>query len=269
MWKIGRRLYYGARRDGSLVMGSNGEGLLQQAFARRSAASGKPLVIADVGANLGDWTATMIEALDEAGAPGARIIPFEPVPVIREKLRKRFEKPTRHAVEICSQAVSEHAGRQEFVCHGDEAGSHHLATDFMERSGTRTEVEVVRLDDRFADVELDLVKIDAEGFDPLVIRGAESMLADKRIGAIQFEYSVLFIRSRTYLYDMFEIAEKHGYRVGLLTGEGIEIFDEWHQDLEQFIACNMVMCRPDALAWLPARRAVYGIDNTRETMAIS
>ena len=139
----------------------------------------------------------------------------------------------------------------------------------MERSGTRTEVEVVRLDDRFADVELDLVKIDAEGFDPLVIRGAESMLADKRIGAIQFEYSVLFIRSRTYLYDMFEIAEKHGYRVGLLTGEGIEIFDEWHQDLEQFIACNMVMCRPDALAWLPARRAVYGIDNTRETMAIS
>lgn len=263
MWKIGRRLYHAARRDGSLDMHSNGEEMLQRAFARQSAETSRQLTIVDVGAHLGEWTLSMMHALDAVDAPAARLIAFEPVPSTRSQLEQNLPGGTRHDVAVRPEAVSDTAGWQSIVCQGGFSGADHLATEFCGVPGTEIKVEVVRLDRALAGQEIDLLKIDAEGFDPAVIRGSEELLASKLVGVIQFEYSSMFIRTRSYLFDIFEIAVRSGYKVGLLTERGIEVFDEWHFDLERFISSAMVIVRPDMLDWLPAGRAFYLGDNTR------
>ena len=263
MWKIGRRLFYAARREGSVDMEEDGELLLQRRFAERSAKLGKPLRIVDVGGNLGQWSLSMLRELDMAGAPPAELIVFEPMPSIHDRLRETLATQTRHRIELRREAAADAAGEGRFVLHGDSDGTHHLDTRCAARPGTVVDVRLVRLDEVLTDDEVDILKIDAEGFDPVVIRGASGLLARQRIGVLQFEYSHLYIRSRSYLFDVFEMAAEAGYKVALLTRAGLEVFDAWHPDLEKFIDSNLVVCRADVLHWLPAVAAAYLPDNTR------
>ncbi|MEO5641291.1 MAG: FkbM family methyltransferase, partial [Sphingomicrobium sp.] len=189
LWRISRRVYLHARREGSLDFAVNGEAWLQRQFARRSRASGAALTIIDVGANYGQWSSAMIKALREA----------------------------------------------------------------------RT------LDDYWAGRgggPIDLVKIDAEGYDPSVIAGMRGLMAAGSVDVIQFEYGELFRRTRTFLRDMIEIAHRHGYRYGNLHRNGIELLDQWHFDMESFFGSNKLLIHPRALEWLPAKPMTYSPRNT-------
>ena len=52
---------------------------------------------------------------------------------------------------------------------------------------------------------LTLVKVDTEGHDLSVLRGAQKLFAEKRILAAQFEYNNRWIASRSFLRDAFEL----------------------------------------------------------------
>ena len=55
-----------------------------------------------------------------------------------------------------------------------------------------------------------LVKIDAEGHDLAVLRGAHTLLAEHRIAVAQFEYNHRWILGRFYLRDAFEFLLRSG-----------------------------------------------------------
>ena len=79
MWRLGRWLYYGARRDLSAPLDTNGEYAIQQRMALYLASRGDPApVVLDVGANLGAWSRPFGEALQAAGVQDARLVAFEP-----------------------------------------------------------------------------------------------------------------------------------------------------------------------------------------------
>ena len=88
--------------------------------------------------------------------------------------------------------------------------------------------------------DIALVKIDTEGHDLAVLRGAERLLAQQRIGVAQFEYNSRWIGARSYLYDAFNLLDPAGYRLGKLTPRGVEFYPGWDADLETFVEGNYV-----------------------------
>ena len=83
-------------------------------------------------------------------------------------------------------------------------------------------VQVRRLDDvcrEFGVDRIDFLKVDAEGSDLDVLRGAEALLGE-RIGVIQFEFGGTSIDANQTLRDFFDLLEPAGYRVHRLLPEG-------------------------------------------------
>jgi hypothetical protein len=75
-------------------------------------------------------------------------------------------------------------------------------------------VDVVNLDDYCAQRgvdHIDLLKIDVEGFELNVLRGASRLLEGQRINAIQFEFNEMNVIGRTFLEDfMARLEPTHG-----------------------------------------------------------
>ena len=266
MWKIGRRLYLHARREGSLDFEVNGEAWLQRALAERSAMNGIGLRVVDVGANYGQWSRAFLSTLRRTGAPAADFTLFEPVPAIAETLETVPAEFPEHRIEVERCAVSDELGTAKMVFTQLEAGNHHLQSAAGALAGDEIHVRVTTLDTYFGatDRPIDIVKIDAEGFDPKVMAGMARLLARQAVEIVQFEYSWQFIRSRAFLYDIFDLGKAHGYRLGLLTKTGVEIHPEWHPDLEKFNASAMVLLRPSTGDWLTQRSVSYRADNTHD-----
>jgi hypothetical protein len=116
------------------------------------------------------------------------------------------------------------------------------------------DVATTTLDAFAADAELDhltLVKIDTEGHDLAVLRGAQKLLAERRISVAQFEYNHRWIDARSFLRDAFDLFALHGYSVGKLTPKGIEFYPSWDAELETFVEGNYVACAAGIADLLP------------------
>ncbi len=61
--------------------------------------------------------------------------------------------------------------------------------------------------------KIDVMKIDTEGYELEILKGAEPLLAEKRIGIIPFEFGLNQIRLRQNFLDFREIFERHGYKM--------------------------------------------------------
>jgi FkbM family methyltransferase len=100
---------------------------------------------------------------------------------------------------------------------------------------------------------VDLVKVDAEGHDCDVIRGAQTMLKNGAIGMLQFEYNWKWIGARSFLRDVFIAIEGTTYSLGKITPKGIEFYERWTPALEVFRGDNFLICDPE---WRKAFRAI-------------
>ena len=114
---------------------------------------------------------------------------------------------------------------------------------------------MITLDSYVEHAKLDkitLLKIDTEGHDLAVLRGAQKLIASHRIAAAQFEYNHRWIDARSYLRDSFELFQPHGYCVGKLTPYGLEFYPMWEAELETFVEGNYVACLPHVAERLPS-----------------
>lgn len=76
-WRVGRRLYCAARGEGANRMAVNGESYVQ---GRLLAAADRPLTVLDVGANIGDWTQSLLDQHASRPEIDLRVFAFEPIP---------------------------------------------------------------------------------------------------------------------------------------------------------------------------------------------
>jgi len=127
----------------------------------------------DVGANVG-FHAVFAARL------GARVVAVEPVPWTLELLRANV---WRHgvAVEVVEAAAA------------DAAGTVRVAHDPAHRSGAAigadgVEVRAARLDELVPAGAVDVLKVDVEGAEPLVLRGASAILARSPLLAAIVEF---------------------------------------------------------------------------------
>lgn len=130
----------------------------------------------DVGAHIG----SVFDAVHRADASIA-VTAVEADPQKAEALRKRYPYAT-----ILPFALGESTGTTEFHCYDDLSGYNSLIQRPDAVASRRIEVQVARLDDLFSGDRLDLVKIDVEGAELGVLRGAEQVIARTR-PVIMFE----------------------------------------------------------------------------------
>jgi FkbM family methyltransferase len=122
-------------------------------------------VFVDVGANVGFHTVLAAQLV----GPTGRVVAVEPAPWTLELLRANVWR-SGVGVTVLPVAASDAPGRAR------------LEVDPGHRSGARVvdeggvEVEAARLDDLLPNLAVDVLKVDVEGAEPLVLRGARALL---------------------------------------------------------------------------------------------
>lgn len=238
VWRIGRRLYFWARREVPNDPNTNGEyWLLTEVVNANSTPS--PLYL-DIGAFRGDWSDRAQTLLRNAGI-GGRVHAYEPSAAAYEHLAERFK--SSEWVSTSKVALSDQSGAREFFVVSEVAGINSLSLVL----GARVEqVESARLDDLMETRKINhvvLAKCDAEGHDLNVLRGAVELFRQGHVDIWQFEYNHRWLTERAQLKDVFDFIADKPYRLGKLYGDGIEIYECWHPELERFIESNYVLIR--------------------------
>jgi FkbM family methyltransferase len=240
-----------ARLDYPNDLSTNGESALQRWILRLSQA-GEQIHVADVGANVGRWSESMLAVASEAGrADDLRLHAFEPDSQAFARLAEALDG---QATRLSKTALSDRQGTSLFYVVAPAAGTNSLYPVPEANPVAQGSVITTTLDsyvEQAGVARLTLVKIDAEGHDLAVLRGAHALLAEHRIAVAQFEYNHRWIFGRFYLRDAFEFLLALGYRVGKVTPRGVEFYPGWDPDLETFVEGNYLACDPDAAAELP------------------
>lgn len=131
-------------------------------------------LFADIGANVGSYTVLASKAR------GARTVAVEPDPGTVRALRRNIEvNGICDSVSVIEAALGAHSGRISFTVGRDTVNRVADASD-----GDTREVPLRTLDEILGNERPRLIKIDVEGFEAEVFRGAAKTLADPRLEAI-------------------------------------------------------------------------------------
>jgi FkbM family methyltransferase len=241
-WRLGRRLYQYARREGANSPWTNGEyWLLEELIGR---VGKEDVVLLDIGANRGDWSAIASELLRQQHKCGM-IHAFDPAQVTFDSLVERFRSVA--SVRVHDFAISNESRETDFFVVAPMAGTnslHPIDGAAVQRVTTQTVDDFVESNqlDRIA-----MVKTDTEGHDFSVLEGAEKTLQAGRVDVWQFEYNHRWAANRASLKSVFDLIEGTPYRIGKLYGNGIEVHDQWHFELDRFFETNYLLIRRDSL----------------------
>lgn len=206
--------------------------------------------IVDIGANVGDWSNAIF-----ALTPSARIHMFEPVGATFAKLSSSSWPP---GAVLNKAAVGDKTGQVTLLISQETAGSNSIyrRTGVQVKAVSEEVVPCMTLDDysQNAGIQaISYVKIDVEGHELAVIRGAASLLGTAKIDAIQFEYGGTYIDARVLLKDIFEFvnATAPNYSLCKIHCSGLIRASGYSQSFENFQYANWLIVRQDILTCGP------------------
>lgn len=176
-------------------------------------------IVFDVGANKGGYSKLVLKL-----SPEAIVHAFEPNPITFEILSEvgapglylhhvaLGEEPGLITLfDYEGQDASEHASVYrdvfEFI-HKKAATAHNVKCETIDNI-----TETLNID------RIDLLKIDTEGHELAVLKGAKSLIDSGRISAIQFEFNEMNVISRTFFRDYVELLPT--YRFFRLLPDGL------------------------------------------------
>ena len=195
----------------------------------------------DVGANVGNWAAPFLAAMPRGG----KGVLFDPSNSALQRLQQRFA--TCPEVQIQNVAVSDSIGEATFFEEPAAGGTSSMSPNYSQHAAVARTVAVTTLDaaaQLHGFARIDVLKIDAEGHDLHVLRGARQLLAAHCIGVVQFEYSRPWMEVGSTLTAAYNLLEPLGYRMYLLSAKGL--FDFPHRRIgEWFGTSNFIAVSPD------------------------
>jgi FkbM family methyltransferase len=145
--------------------------------------SPRDLVI-DAGANVG----YMSVLLGHLVGPTGRVLAWEPHPDLFAVLERNVARFPDARVEPRRAALGDAKGTADLVIPAHMASNDGVSYIGASAVGARTlPVAVERLDDRLGGAAVSLLKMDVEGFEASVLRGATEAVADRRIRHVVFE----------------------------------------------------------------------------------
>lgn len=207
LYSICRRYVDRYSSENNVNIDTNGELCLMQKVLP------KCRTVFDVGANIGDWTSIALRINSRL-----QVHCFEPSMATFQRLQARVAG----AGAICNNVgLGSAPGEMTLWVFADGAGINSLykrggledGWGLVEQQGKET-VQLNTLDAycQHTGVQMiDFMKVDVEGHELEVFKGAAGMLAQGKIKHIQFEYGGCNIDSRVLLKDVFAFFAPYGY----------------------------------------------------------
>lgn len=169
----------------------------------------------DVGASVGNYAAALRKAVGRRG----RVLALEPNPAVYRELTC---STWGLDVDARNLAASSATGTAELLIPLDQAGRAEEPIASLEDRGqtcTRIEVQRARLDDLLRDApNVSLIKIDVEGHEADVIRGADEVLERHRPGLV-IEIEQQHQRLDRHVRDVVALLTDRHYRCYGIHGE--------------------------------------------------
>jgi FkbM family methyltransferase len=135
--------------------------------------------VVDVGANIGLFSCLAASRLPAGGS----VVSFEPIPANLRYLRQNLERNGfTEQVVVEATAVGEHEGSIEIFLVEGSIGTHSASSRNALDSANSVTVPVVNLDAyaRSMTGRIDVLKVDVEGYEGHVLRGARGVLTEQR-----------------------------------------------------------------------------------------
>ena len=235
IWRLGRKIYCWVRNDLTRGPESNGEYELLRYFLQHTPKGG---ILIDIGAHRGEWSRQALNVSKAANRGGVYIHAFEPSSDSFRRLQGLFHS---EPIILNNFAVSNMSGRAQLFVRGAFCGVNSV---YEQNGGIPEEIEAIHLDEYAVQQNLDhidFVKCDTEGHDFYVMQGASRLLTSGKIAIWQFEYNHRWIDARCYLKDVFDFIRGKSYWIGKLSARGVEIYEDWHPELERYFETNFVL----------------------------
>jgi FkbM family methyltransferase len=189
--------------------------------ARHILIPGKVSVVFDVGANIGQSAEQF-----RLSYPNARILCFEPVSTTFQELNRRAANWRQ--VETYQLAFGSMSGPKAIHINSDPLSTvNSFVSAFDGGLGGKETVQVQTLDAfcRNNNIEdIDLIKIDVEGYEIEVLRGAERMLSEGRVKALYLETSLQHDKHCHFvpLTQLDEYLSRFGYLIFSIYDQGMD-----------------------------------------------
>lgn len=212
-------------------------------FIKKILAPLKPRLCLDIGANVGRYTKELLEETN------AQVISFEPLPPAFKQLQEKVSAFGDRSVLVNKGVGSEN--KHMTIHYNPDSTAHASFTEDINHvdyvtNEQKLEVEVVTLDTYCKEnkvEEIDLIKIDAEGFEKEIFDGATEVLTKIRPKFIQIEFNwhqLLRDTSLKYFYDLLK-----DYDVYQLTYNNWEKRDPNHPLSNVYNFSNFIFVRQD------------------------
>jgi FkbM family methyltransferase len=202
----------------------------------------------DVGANTGEWASLALSI-----NPNINLHCFEPSSATYTRLLEKIFPS--NVVCNCFGLGAIQEERPLYIFEA-EAGINSLYRRQGLEDGwglsSPSHIEMVRLDtlDRYCQErginKIDLLKVDVEGHELEVFKGASSMLAESRITTVQFEYGGCNIDARVLLKDLFDYFQMFEYVLYKIYPDTLRRIQRYDQRLENFQYQNWVAMRKES-----------------------
>lgn len=233
---------------GGGVIETSGEAWVVSNLVRRTLERIEAPVVFDVGANVGEYAALIHRVI-----PGALVYAFEPSIEVYQQLANNVARYDGrvHAFNLGLSDEEKTVELYSYTVDGNAVSlissiDRRLPTQVVQVEVSATEQITVQTLDRFCEehsiARIDFLKLDVEGHELAVLRGAKQMLAAGAVSIIQFEFGPANIYSRTYFYDFWTILSS-AFDIYRIVPGGIVPIGYYGEHLEIFLTTNYVAVR--------------------------
>jgi FkbM family methyltransferase len=185
---------------------------------------GIPKLFIDVGANKGEYTSRLL-----AACPSAEVHAFDASPFAVSELERRFKN--RGNVRVIGLGLSDKGETLTLRSPTEGAG----VASFYEHVGEHIEAfsstQCITLDEyceKAGLTEIGLLKVDVEGHELSVLKGALRLLDSGAIHAIQFDGGAAF-GSRIFFHDFWTLLRGRNYKISRVLPFGLAHIDEYRE----------------------------------------
>ena len=232
------RMNYGR---GATARGSGEEWVL--AYVRQNNGRAKPLVVFDVGAYTGEYAGEVLAVFGDQ----AQVFCFEPNEATFSLLKSTHGN--KENVRLYNFGLSDREESRVLYSNGEAssmASLYHRRPDYTNIAGGQISRVPLTTLDLFCKGEnidrIDFLKMDVEGHELKVLKGAEEMIGSGGIRFIQFEFGDCNVYSRTYLKDFLDLLRPR-YKIFRILHRGLWPIEEYDEALEILKVTNYLAVR--------------------------
>ncbi len=209
------------------------------------------MICIDVGANVGKYTNLLLSETN------SEIISFEPLKEAFKELQKK-EKEYPNRLKVFNYAIGEDNTNLELNFSDEKSEKATFSKDidklsfFDHEKNKKVMTDIVTLDSFFSDnsslinkKDIDLIKIDTEGFELEVIKGAKDTIENKRPKFIQLEFNWHQLFKNHSMYKFSQYLSNYELFQILPFGEKLIKVDPARPETNIFHLSNFVYIRKD------------------------